>query len=482
MTAQTTSRGATSEGATSGAARSGWAKGGIALLLASALVGCQIAPDKMVLPTPTSTPAWREGVANDVWPAPDWWKAFGSPELDSLIAKAEHDNDDLAAAVARVSEADAQARIAGAPLLPSVSVSPEATAVRRNSPLGKERHYGDFTGVFSASYELDLWGKNRAALNAAKSSASAARYAREVVDLTTVTGVATVYIQVLGLQDQLATAQSNLDIAQAVLNDVQAKRQAGLATDLDVVNQQTVAETAREALAPLQEQRAHALDALAILTAQSPEALQITGKSLNELQAPAPDAGLPSRLLLHRPDVQQAEQTLAAADANIVVARAQFLPAFDLGTSVGVEAMGVASGIAGPSLIYDLALGAVQPIFEGGKLKGQLQYARARYAELLADYIKTTRQAYGDVEDALASVHATDAEQAADRAALDKAEQALRLTEAGYKAGLVDVFAVQAAQAAAFPNRTALAQADTAHLQSLIALYKALGGGWSLKS
>ena len=459
-----------------------WIKGALALGVAGALAGCQIAPEKLSLPTPAATPAWREGAADQVWPAADWWRAFGSTELDDLVAKAERDNDDLAAAAARVKQADAQARIAGAPLLPSVSVSPEAAAVRRNSPVGKERHYGDFTGVFSASYELDLWGKNHAALDAAKSSATAARYARQVVDLATVSGVATVYIQLLELQDEQAAAQSNLDTAQTVLGDIQAKQRAGLATELDVVNQQTIVETARQAIAPLQAQHAHALDALAILTGQSPETIQITGKSLKELNAPPLAGGLPSQLLLHRPDVQQAESQLRAANANITVARAQFLPSFNLGAAGGLEAMGLASGVAGPDVIYNLALSAVQPIFEGGKLKGQLQLARAQKAELLADYIKATRQAYGDVEDALASVRATDAEQSADQAAVAKADQGLSMTEAGFKAGMVDTLSVQAAQAAVFPNRAALQQANAAHLQSFVALYKALGGGWSLQS
>jgi multidrug efflux system outer membrane protein len=457
-------------------------KAAAGVMLAAALAGCAIKPEPLNLPVATSTPAWREGAANDAWPSKAWWTAFGSTELDQLIARAEHDNDDLAAAVARMKQADAQARIAGAPLLPSVEAGTEAAAVRRNSPQGKERHYGDFTGVFTASYELDIWGKNHAALDAAKSSATAARYAWQVVDLATVSGVATTYIQVLGLQDQIATAQANLATAQTVLGDIQAKQRAGLVPQLDVVNQQALVETARQAIAPLQEAHAHALDALALLTGQSPETMQVTGKSLADLHAPPLDAGLSSQLLLHRPDVQQAEQQLEAANANIVVARAQFLPSFNLSGSVGVEAMGLASGVGGPDLIYNLAMGAVQPIFEGGKLKGQLQLARAQKAELLADYIKATRQAYGDVEDALASVRATATEETAAQAAVAKADQALSMTEGGFKAGMVDTFAVQAAQAATFPNRAALQQADAAHLQSLVALYTALGGGWSLKS
>ena len=333
--------------------------------------------------------------------------------------------------MARVKEADGQARIAGAPLLPSVEVAPEAAAIHQLAPIGRERHYGNFTGEFIASYQLDVWGKNHAALDAAKSSASAARYARQVVELTTVAGVATTYIQILALQDQLATTQAQLDAAQTLLDDLQAKQRAGLATELEVANQQVVVQGLQQALAPLQAVRAHALDALAILTGQSPETLQIQGKSLSELKVPAPAGGLPSQLLAHRPDVQQAERQLEAAHANVKVARTEFLPQFDLSAAVGIQAMGMANGFTGVNTLYNLAFGAVQPIFEGGKLKGQLQFAKSREAELLADYIQATRQAYSDVEDALASVRSAQAQQAAAQAALDKSETALKLTQSG---------------------------------------------------
>ena len=448
---------------------------------AAALAGCALKPDKMTLPPPSPAPAWREGAADRSWPARDWWRSFGSAELDDLIAKAESDNDDLAAATARVREADAEARIAGAPLLPSVAVSPEAAAVRRLTSLGAERNYGAYTATLGVAYELDVWGKNRAALQAAKSSADAARYARDVVDLTIVSGVASVYIQLLDLQDQLATAQANLTTAETVLADIQTKRQTGLATDLDVVQQQTVVDILRQVPPPLQAQEAHALDALAILTGQSAETMRITGKSLKELRAPSLQSGLPSDLLLHRPDVQQAERQLAAANADITVARAQFLPSFNLNGQYGGEMMNVVSGSVGPTQIYNLAASAVQPIFQGGRLKGQLAYARAQYAELLATYIMTTRQAYSDVEDALASVSAASAQQTATLAALDKSQQALRMSREGFSAGYYDWLSVLTSQSAVFPNRIAQIQADGAYLQSMVALYRALGGGWSAR-
>lgn len=445
-----------------------------------ALVGCQLAPEK-TLPTMAKPAAWREGAADKLWPAKDWWRAFGSAQLDTLIARAERDNDDLAAAMARTREADAQTRIAGAPLLPSLDFSPSAEAIRTLNPIGRERHYGAFIGVLSASYELDLWGGNRAALQAAKASAAAVRYDREVVNLTIVASVAAAYFQVLELQDEQSALEAELAVAEQVLADMRGKLKAGVATELAVVQQEAVVEGLRRQLPPLDEQRAHALDGLAILTGQSPEAMNLQRESLANLTAPNPDAGLPSALLLHRPDVEEAEQQLAAANADITVARAQFLPQFNLSGQGGVEAMALTSGVTGPQTLYSPTLSVLQPIFNGGRLRGGLDYSRARYAELLAGYVKATRQAYADVEDALASVRATTAQQADAQRALDKANQALRLSGLAYRGGVVDVLDVLAAQSAVYPQELALDRARAAHLKSLVALYKALGGGWEAR-
>jgi NodT family efflux transporter outer membrane factor (OMF) lipoprotein len=256
----------------------------------------------------------------------------------------------------------------------------------------------------------------------------------------------------------------------------------GLATETQVVQQQSVVDRAAEQIAPLREQEAHALDALAILVGRSPESMQVQAQSLAGIKIPTPVAGLPSELLTHRPDVQAAEQQLAAARANITVARAQFLPDFNLSASAGVEAMAMGGGMIGPELLYNLAFSAVQPIFEGGRLKGQLQYSRGQRAEMLADYIKATRQAYADVEDALASVKATNEEEQTDQRALDEAEASVGLTKTSLGVGVTGTMPVQSAQSATFPGQMAVLQAHVARLQSMVTLYRALGGGWAAQS
>jgi NodT family efflux transporter outer membrane factor (OMF) lipoprotein len=447
--------------------------------LALLMAGCALRPEP-VDPPPPSPPAWREAVSQGAWPSRDWWRNFGSTELDSLVAEAEKDNDDLAAAEARVHEADGQARIAGAALLPSVSVGAAPYATQHLSPAGKERRYQDFSGAIQASYEIDFWGKNRAARDAARSDAKAAVYDRQVVDLTIVSGVASTYFQLLSLREQLATAEADVAQARKLLADVQDMERGGLATQTQVVQQQSVVDTVAEQIAPLREQGAHALDALAILVGRSPESMQVKAQSLAGIKIPTPAAGLPSELLAHRPDVQAAEQRLAAARANITVARAQFLPDFNLSASAGVEAMAMGGGMIGPEMLYNLAFSAVQPIFEGGKLKGQLQLSRAQRAEMLADYIKATRQSFADVEDALASVRATNEEEQTDQRALEEADASLGLTQTSFEGGVTGSMPVLSAESATFPGRLAVLQAHAARLQSMVILYRALGGGWDV--
>ncbi|MDR3512240.1 MAG: efflux transporter outer membrane subunit [Caulobacteraceae bacterium] len=454
----------------------------ILALAAAALAGCQLAPDHTA-PATASPPAWRQGSVTQAWPATDWWRGFKSPQLDRLLADAEADNDDLKAAAARVREADAQARIAGAALLPTVGLGAGGEATRIVNPLGKERHNLNASAELGVAYELDFWGKNRAAATAAEQTAQAARYDQAVVRLTVLTSVADAYFQARALRDQLDIARQQAALAQAQLDATRAKFAQGLVDAQSLALAEAQVQTAQAATGPLAGALTHMLDALAILTGRSPETIEIDRAPLDAVAAPDLGAGLPSQLLLHRPDVQRSEAALAAANADITVARADLLPSFNLTAAGGVESMALASAAGGPpQTLYNLAFSVFQPIFDGGRLRGQLDRNRARYDELLADYSKTARQAFADVEDALGAVRDTGAAQTADQAALGRMQAALAMSRAGYAAGAVDLPTLQAAQAAVYPAEAALDQARLAHLQSLVLLYQALGGGWSLPS
>lgn len=451
----------------------------VAVVLPLAAGACDLGPDYQRPETPVPR-TWNTAAqgAEAAWPASEWWKSFGSPRLNALIAEARSSNTDLAAAAARVRQADAQARIAGAPLLPSVGATIDAGPQRLLNNIGKERHYTRFDGLIQASYEIDFWGKNRAALESAEASASASRYDWRVVSLTITTGVATTYFQALGLQDQLRVARDNLARAQRDLDGLVQQQQRGLIPQLAVVQQQTVVDGLAAAIPPLEQQLAATRDALAILVGKLPEEMTLPSESLLDLSVPAVGPGLPSELLLRRPDVQQAEAQLVAANANIKVARAQFFPSFGLNAGGGVTSILLASGASPVSGVYSVLGSITQPIFEGGKLTGQLEFSKARYDELVQDYRKAALSAYGDVEDALAATRYTADQQAEQRKARDSARRAYQMSLDAFHGGTATILSVLVSESALFSAENALVQARLAHMQALVSLFRALGGGW----
>jgi NodT family efflux transporter outer membrane factor (OMF) lipoprotein len=457
----------------------------LAAALVSGLSACSLGPHyhRPDIPAPA---AWRNAEAGATEPAetvaPDWWRGFGSERLNQLVSSARSANDDLAAAVARVREADAQARIAGAPLLPQVSASFQATRARSPSSSGGFATGNDFNPLLSASYALDFWGKNRAAAEAAKELANASRFDRATVDLTIVTGVANTYFTALELRDRLKIAQSNLDTAKSVLNGLQTDAQVGTANALDVAQQATVVATLDAAVPPLQQQLAQTIDALAILAGSEPESLDVDSGALADLSLPTVGPGLPSKLLARRPDVAGAEAQLIAANADIAQARAAFFPTISLTAGGGYES-GALSNLFNPAnRVFSLGGGLTQPIFEGGALRGQSDYAKARYAELLADYHKAVISAFGNVEDALTALRQTAEQENREREAVAAARRAYDFAQKQLHAGTINVLTLLNTESALFSAQDALAQVQLAHLQALVGLYNALGGGWNQES
>ena len=415
------------------------------------------------------------------WPENGWWHGFASQDLDSFIEQAQHANDDLRAAIARVHQADAQRRIAGAPLLPAVGLS--ATATRAREPVTGEGFVtgNDFNPLLSASYELDFWGKNRAALAAATATAAASRFDRTTVELSVVAGVAGTYFQALELRDRLDIANANLDNATRVLDGLKLEQRAGLVTALDVAQQETEVASVNATIPPLRQQLRQALDALAILIGSTPEALAVTHGTLDELSQPQVRPGLPSELLARRPDVAEAEAQLISANANIQAARAAFFPSISLTAGGGYESGQLQNLLTPANRVWSIGAGLTQPIFQGGALLGQYRLSKARYEELLADYHKAVISAFANVEDALIAVQQTEELVRREHEAAAQAERAYRYAQAQMHAGTINVLTLLSTETALFSARDALAQAKYAHLQSLVTLYQALGGGWQLE-
>lgn len=454
----------------------------VLIVAAAALASCSTSP-AYHSPAVVTPDTWRQSDSkhSTAWPTADWWTAYGSPQLNALISQALRENFDLAAAVARMHQADAQARIAGAALLPSVALGGEVS--RERQPATRARSGTSETSTLqqvslNASYELDFWGKNRAAVAGAKATALASQYDRDTLALSVTSAVATTYFQILALHDRLAAANANLQHAQDILTILKARLAAGIATALDVAQQETSAATLNATIPPLQSQLQQNIDALAILVGQLPEHFDVSPGTLADLAVPDVTQGIPSELLARRPDVADAEAQLLAANADITAARAAFFPSFQLTAEGGFESAALASSMRPASALFTLAAGITQPIFEGGRLRGQYHLSQARYDELLQMYRKSVISAFADVEDALAATQQTGEQETRQARAAAAAQRAHDISVAQLHAGTADQLAVLTAQNALFNAEDALVQVKLARLEASINLYQALGGGW----
>jgi NodT family efflux transporter outer membrane factor (OMF) lipoprotein len=457
-----------------------------------ALGACSVGPayHRPQIPVP---PQWQDTSNNEaaaIWPSADWWHGFGSEKLDELIAEAQRSNDDLAVAIARVQEADAQARIAGAPLLPSLDFTADATRQRgpisgagagagAGAGVGAGRAtFNTFNPALAASYELDFWGKNRALRASARATAIASHYDKETVALTVVSSVATSYFQALEFRDRLDVARQNLVNGQKVLRGLQLQQTAGIATALDVAQQETTVALLDAAIPPLQEQFRQIVNALAVLIGKTPESIDVDTGTLISLKSPLVAPGLPSQLLSRRPDVAESEQQLISANADITVARAALFPSIQLTAGGGYESSALSSLINPASSIWALSAGLTQPIFHGGALRGQVVFSNAHYAELLSTYHKTVISAFSNVENALVAARQTKEQQIRQQKAVDTARRAFQYAQTQMSAGTVNILNVLNTENALFSAQDELVQVQYLHLQSLVDLFTALGGGW----
>jgi NodT family efflux transporter outer membrane factor (OMF) lipoprotein len=420
-------------------------------------------------------------------PKLDWWRQFHSRELTGIIEQAQVANLDIAAAIARIVQADAQARIAGAALLPVIDFDADASRSRSSQTSGSSgvsfggSERDNFQAILSASFEIDFWGKNRAALRAAEETAVASRYDREVVQLATVTAAANAYFQVLAAQDRLKAARDNLKSANDVLELIKQRVEAGTASALEVAQQESVVATQRAAIPPLEQTLKQNRTALAILIARSPERVHVRGGSLDNIAIPRVTPGLPSELLAQRPDIREAEAQLASANANVQNARAQFLPSITLTGEGGYQSAMLKTLIQPESALYTVAAGLTQPIFQAGLLQGNLDLQKGRRDELLQNYRKAAISAFGDVENALDAVKQTALRERLQREVVRSSREAFDISEQRFREGTIDLITLLQTQQTLYEAQDTLAQARLARLQAVVSLYQALGGGWRPK-
>lgn len=451
-----------------------------AMMGALILAGCATSPaldaQRPDLPAQWTQPdSVAEASSQDSLSA-DWWHSFGNAELDAFVMQAQAQSQDIAAATARVRQAEASAHIAGAALLPEVSTRLEAG---RQAKLGG---HADVDGTLyaaglSASYEVDFWGRNRAARDSAVHILTATRFDHDTVRLTVTAGTANAWVQAVALAERVAIAEHNLHSAERVLALVQSQYEAGSATQLAMAQQRTLVASQRRSLAALRQQANQARVALAHLTGQARD-VTVNTSTLASIRIPAIDTGVPSELLVRRPDIARAEAQLAAADADVLVARAAMLPSLTFSAYAGANSDRLGSLFNNP--LYSLAAGLAAPIFNAGRLAAGHDLAQARREELLADYRRSIVMAFSDVQMALAQMHGVQAQLDAQSEELTQAQLALTLAESRYRAGAETLLTLLDTQRTLYAAQDMAAQLKALHLQSAVDLYRVLGGGWKI--
>jgi multidrug efflux system outer membrane protein len=454
------------------------------------LVGCSTFrphPDSGI-PLPAQLASATAEPAN--WPDPLWWRGFGSPELDALMERAVSANFDIRAAIARVRQADAQIRIVGQALLPTGNLTASAsrtqspiqtaTAVTVNNTGGRRFVQRElFQAGLQASYEIDFWGKNRAGVVSAEQSARASRFDVASVTMTTEASVAITYFTILAAREQLAIQQSNVEAAQSTLTLLQQRLAAGTNTGLDIAQQETLLEQQRAAIPPLRQAIDQNTYSLGTLTGQTPEQVSRPRMALGDIRVPAASPGLPSEVLQRRPDVWLAEATLAAVQASVEQARTAMFPSITLTASGGFQNVALENLLRPGSVLYSLATGLTQPIFQLGQLRAQYRLTQAQAEEILENYRLAIVAALVDVESAIVALRETTEQETIQLAATRAAERAYAIAAAQLRAGTIDLLTLLITQQALFNARNQLTQVRLLKLQAAVGLFRALGGGWS---
>ncbi len=440
----------------------------VAIFLAMTSSACSLAPryrqPPMNIPTGWSRVAGI-GVGDQPSATP-FWQELQSAELDRLVEAALAQNLDLAAALHRIEQARAQAKVAAAPLYPSVSASGAASRTYQDP-----KNVDSVRGGASLSYELDLWGKNRNQARAADYRADASQFDRDALRLVITSEVAAFYAQILSLNDRILIAQFNLKNAEEILRIIEARFREGTVSGLEVSQQRVAVNAFRTALASLNEQRSLTANALAILLGQAPQNLTSPAGSIDSLKLPQINLTPPATLLTARPDIRSAESSLRAANADIGAARAAFFPSLTLGVDTVV-----AAGFGGPAqAATSLASSLLAPIFTGGRLTGNLEEVTARRKELAAQYQKTVLIAFQEVEDALASLRSANDQAAVALESVKESQNAYDIAKARFDAGAIDYLSLLEAQRSLYQAQDEQVAIRERQIESFLLLRKAMG-------
>jgi NodT family efflux transporter outer membrane factor (OMF) lipoprotein len=486
------------------------------LLGAAALTGCTLGPD-FQRPGWVSPSSWFAGPKEPVKPPRSvpvaepidaaWWTLFHDPVLTGLEQRVAGENLDVRTAGIRLTESRAQLGVARAALFPTLrgstsytrqqasnngilALAPSAAGATAASGAsgattgGIQGHglqpFDIFQGGFDASWEVDLWGGVQRSVESATATSEAANEATRSALLSSMAEVARDYVQLRGVQAQLGIARENVRTARQSLNLTQQRAAGGVTTDLDVANASAQLRTTLAQIPSLEQQEAQTINALSLLLGQPPNALRAELQTARPVPPVPPRVpiGVPSELARRRPDIRQAEAQLHAATADIGVAEANFYPSLNLTGSFGLQSLQFGKLFNLNSKQYAVGPGLTIPIFQGGQLRSTLQLREAQQQEAAINFQKTVLQAWHDVDNALTAYQTEQTRRDELVQAVAENRRALALAQSRYQQGVADFLTVLDAERSLLAAQLQLADSTTTVSANLVALYKALGGGW----
>ena len=466
----------------------------VVFLAAGALGGCAVGPNYKRPPAPTVASwelaePWREGVPKDSIPKGEWWSVFHDDDLNALEAQALTANQTLKVSLARLEQARAAAAIQVSTLFPTVgtSLSAERQRLSGNRPTNgipialKPATQNTFVLPFTVSYEVDLFGRRRRSIEAAEAAYQANAADLQNVRLLVTSQLAGDYFSLRELDSELGILHRTVEALQKGLDLVNSRHQGGVASGLDVAQEETLLNTTRTQAVLLERQRKQFEDAIALLVGQPAPGFHLTAKVLNA-EPPTLDTGLPSDLLERRPDIAEAERQMAAANAQIGVAKAAYYPSLNLFGQGGWQAADIAKLANVSSVFWALGANVGEQIFTGGARRAQMQFAQAGYDANVAGYRQAVLGAFQEVQDEITALIILIQAQQSQQQAVDAARRTLDISTSRYSGGLVSYLDVVTAQRDLLSNEQQLAIIQGERLVSSVLLIKALGGGWDASS
>jgi NodT family efflux transporter outer membrane factor (OMF) lipoprotein len=454
------------------------------------LAGCAVGPkyQRPAVTTPTAYKAdgpWRVAAPKDSIPKGSWWEIFQNRELNAYEQQLLTTNQSLAAAQDRLYQARSLAKVASAPLFPQLSTDPSAgrNQVSANRPAVSiltprvPLTQNLFELPFSLNYEVDLFGRNRKNLEASNASLQSTAADLQNVQLVLTAELAADYFSLRELDSETAVVQESVDIEQKGLQLVQDRHNGGIASGLDLAQQQTLLDSTITQLHLVQQQRANYEHAIAVLTGNPASTFSVPVAALN-VAPPAIPTGVPSDLLERRPDIATAERQMAFENAQVGVARAAFYPQFTISGGGGFQSTDITNFLTAPSAFWAIGGDLLQPIFQGGRIRANYAATQSAYDESVANYRQSVLTAFQQVEDGLSNLNTLSQAATSQQAAVTDSQRYLQIANNRYVGGVTTYLDVITAQSTLLTNQRLATQLLGQQMVTSVYLVKALGGGW----